>query len=176
MPVTSTNVKSGPRVQKSGQHRGTIEFVFHNGDKTNRNVNAVDETAWLAKPADLTPDVEDSMEGSEVSTHKASLQKSLDPYFNDMGGWYEKKDDFAHTTWDDSFAENIKYYLSLELMDTLHIKESIDRISNTDLKNVLDISQKQATKIRSDIQIAVNLQAEMDGYAPLFNEEGELIE
>ena len=176
MPVISTNITEGPDVQASGQYQGKIEFVFHNGDIVTRSVMAANQAEWDALPAALTPEVELSMSNKEIDWHLTLLETDIDPYFDDMGGWFQKKTDFQHTTWDDSFAKNIKYYLSLpDMLELLNIKETIDRISNTDLKLALDISQTQATDIRADIQIAVDTQAALDLYQPLFDSDGVLI-
>ena len=176
MPVTTVNILDGPNIQVGGQYRGVLEFVFHTGETAERFVMAQNQAEWDAKPALMTPEVEAWMTNQEIDAHASSLDNNLDPYFDDMGGWFDKKIDFQHTTWDDSFAKNIKYYLSLyPRTEILHIEETIARISSTDLKNALGITQTQATKISADIQIEVNARESEDTYVAMFDSDGGLI-
>ena len=179
MAITTVNVLDGPNIQADGQHRGVLEFVFHTGETEVRNVRAPDEASWLALQTSMIPELEAFMANKEIESHAQSLENSIDPYFDDMGGWFQKKTDFQHTLWDDSFSKAIKYYLSLDYqfarLELIHIQETISRISNTDLKAALDISQTQATQIRTDIQVAVDTLVADAEYAPLFDADGVLI-
>ena len=176
MPVTTVNILDGPNIQSDGQHRGVLEFVFHTAETVVRNVRATTEAVWLSLPTTMTPAIEAFMTNQEIEVHSQSLTNYRDPYFDDMGGWFQKKTGFQHTTWDDSFAKNVKYYLSIyPRSNLLHIEETIARISNTDLKNALVISQTQATKIRTDIQIEVDARESEDTYLAMFDSDGVLI-
>ena len=66
MPIIDTNVIDGPNVQASGQHRGTLEFIFSDGRKVTRNVRAADATAWANLILDLPAGVQESMEQNDA--------------------------------------------------------------------------------------------------------------
>jgi len=128
-----------------------------------------DVDAWmLAYEPTVLADLEQG-EQEELRTEASPTALLL---HNDLGGFYEKKV-LAWGTWDDQTTAWLKYYLSLpDQLQLINIQLDVAQISNTDMRNLLGMTNQEVSAIRADIQIAVDTQASLDLYTPYF-EEGE---
>lgn len=169
MPVVSTSVIDGPDVQVDGQHRGTIQFVFHNDDIVNRIVMAPDAVSWAALPANLTPEVEESVAQSEIEQWIQEMEAGGDP-------WHTipfVNSTPEHNTWDVAAAQSLRHWLLMtDPQQLLNCKLSSASTSNKDLDDVLTDAGSgwTNTDLRGEIQIATDAQVRLDNYVPSVTE------
>jgi len=69
MPIIDVNVVEGPNVQASGQHRGTLEFIFDDGRVVRKFVIAADATEWSNLIVDQQPIVETSEQKKDAQAN-----------------------------------------------------------------------------------------------------------
>lgn len=67
MPITDTNVIDGPNVQDNGDYRGEMEFIFDDGRRIVRAVNAADAAAWANLIVDMPALIEDAIEEKDAN-------------------------------------------------------------------------------------------------------------
>jgi hypothetical protein len=66
MPITDTNVIDGPEVQADGQHRGTMEFIFDDGRRVERQVRRPDAITWANAILDMPAMVEKEIQEQDA--------------------------------------------------------------------------------------------------------------
>lgn len=157
MPVTSTEILSGPNIQADGQYRGVIRFHFHTGEMVDRNVRAPDAVTWAGLPAALTPEVEENMAQQEIESHWGEMELGGNPYYEFIDPLWQRKV-FNHVTFETSFSINIKRALGPEFNFSKSagariIKPTWDAGTSMgdDLRGMLGMSNPQKNNINSDV-------------------------
>jgi len=163
--------------QADGRRYVRTKFVAEDNNSGTRDVfhgprlvaSDYDVDAWMVA---YEPEVLNQLEQKEQERLRIDASPIALLLHNDLGGFYEKKT-LSWGTWDDQTIAWLKYYLSLsDQLQLINIQLDVAQISNTDMRNLLDITNQEVSAIRADIQIAVDTQASLDLYTPYF-EGGE---
>jgi len=99
-----------------------------------------------------------------------------DILWNDQGGFFTKAvPDW--TTWNEAATAVLVYWLQqVDKLDLVNLAPFLSHVSNTDLKNLLSITNQQVSDIRGDVQIAIDTKAVLDTYSPWADQDGVIRE
>ena len=159
--------------------RRYVEYRFDLLD--NNNGNHVEYIGPKLVPADfdtdadmlaLIPVVLETQANREIFDTRSDLASGADPFHVDLGGFFEKATP-DWQTWDELFVVTAKYYWALpDQLGILPFKASWSRVSNTDKRDILGITNQDITRLNAAMQAATDISATLSTYLPFYDEDG----
>jgi len=124
--------------------------------------------------AAMIPQLLDSLKLAEQENWRSQCSDGDDPLHIDNGGFFSKSTPLWGS-WDEMFTAVAKWFFSREnQLELVPYNDSWGRVSNTDKRNNLGITNQDVTDMGGQVQVAVNTKATLDTYVPLFDEYGNL--
>ena len=168
MPIVTSAVTTD-RTQSGGQRKIREEHTDNLGVKHHRQFIAAsdyDEVVGLISGASA---VDASLVAGEVAAAVSEYEGGGDPLHFEASpdNWQENTPE--HQTWDELAAPVLINFLSREDRNELrYIESTIVRISTTDTKALLGMTNAEVNAVNAEIQSAVNAMVELDAYVPFF--------
>jgi len=177
MAEVTTRLLISDRPQADGRR-----YVRYKFDLTDNNGGLhVEYVGPKLVPADFDTDADMIAMAPEILASKADQEQwelrerarhGGEVLHMDMGGWFEKILP-NWESWEVQTTEWLKYWLSQEdQLELINMKADNDQISSSDMKALLSVAQADVTNINSSVQVAVDIKATLDAYAPFFDDDG----
>ena len=168
MPVVTSTIITD-RVQSGGQRKIREEHTDNLGVKHHRQfiaANDYDEAAGLAVSAGS---IDTRLVAREIANAVSSYEQGGDPLHFEASANNWQKVTPNEQTWDELAAPVLINFLSRNDRNELHyIESTIIRISTTDAKSLLGMTNTEVNTVNAEIQNAVNAMGEIDAYSPFF--------
>lgn len=176
--VTSTQVVSDIAEPSGWRYvRYRFDLLDNDGGNHIEYINKMIAPAVDAE-ADMVAMIPIVLENRKVSEHNEWRDECVagnDPLHWDNGGFWDKTGPLWGT-WDEMFDFVGKWFWSrTNQVELAPYSSSWGRVSNTDKRNGLGITNQDVTLLNAKMQVTLDIKGQLDAYTPFFDEDGNII-